>query len=128
MKTRTTEKLAKRIRQEAGVPRCPAITNPTPTPEAAQPAAGLVVRHDDDLINEFRTIVENHQGCNSPAETFICDLVRFHSARALTPDCVRRYLEEFESDFNAFVADAQRFNKQYPELVNPQESDGSTAD
>ena len=72
-----------------------------------------------DYLRTLETILKANRGCASPIEEFITSLLhRYrHSNGALTPDDVKRQLEEFEENFELALGDARMMNARYADLL-----------
>ncbi len=71
-----------------------------------------------EFISGALNIYRNYEGCNTPTEELIVNLVNACTWReALTPAAVEGYALTFKDSFNDAIEDARRMFKQYPELV-----------
>jgi hypothetical protein len=74
-------------------------------------------------LSMFATVLRNHSGCTTPAETFLINLTRQHvTAEPLTPDDIDHEVQQFRDDFETAVRDARLFAHQYPTLVLGEEA------
>lgn len=77
-----------------------------------------LVELDDSLrglISDFVGVLEAHTGCTSPAEELIWGLVLQHGMGiGITPDSLRRDLEEFTGNFESAIDNARRMVRRYP--------------
>jgi hypothetical protein len=67
---------------------------------------------------QFAALVRNYSGSSSPAEEFILELIRYHTAGiAVTPDNLQEDIEEFRQNFDLAIATARLLARQYPAEV-----------
>jgi hypothetical protein len=64
-------------------------------------------------------ILRDENGCTSPTEEFLLDLLREYSHRAVTPEYVDSQMEEYRTNFNEAVETARFFTAKYAEALKP---------
>jgi hypothetical protein len=60
--------------------------------------------------------ITRNTGCNTPAESFLCTLIR-ESADGLTPELVQDDLLTFQEEFAAVAENCEYAHRFYPELA-----------
>jgi hypothetical protein len=102
-----------------------AAENPKPTiagyekPEVRFPLPKLYTlsAHEERLLQILLVISRRSDGCATPVESFICELVSNYGYFAPTPKDIERDLEELVMEWKMAVAVTRLFAQEHPELL-----------
>ena len=73
---------------------------------------------DRELVATFRHILDRENGCNSPVEELITDLVRMYAWRTVSTPAVIKRCEEFTALAEGFEDDAVIYFRHNPQLLD----------
>ncbi len=99
------------------------MTEPSPAGQGKTPAREPLILHglddwDRELVATFRQIVDRENGCNSPVEELITDLVRMYAWRTVSTPAVIKRCEEFTALAEGFEDDAVIYIRHNPKLLD----------
>ena len=67
----------------------------------------------------FLNIVRDDEGCTTPAEEFLLDLLQASYYRGVTPEYVDFKMGEFRENFNDVLEATKQFTARYAEALKP---------
>lgn len=124
MPTKTkSPKVAPSSDSKNSLPTALIMTEPSPGGQGKTDNPEPLVLHglnnwDRELVEAFRQIVDRENGCNSPVEELIVDLVRMFAWRNVSTPAVIKRCEEFTIVAEGFEDDAVIYFRHNPQLLD----------